>query len=103
MNKYSNTKISHAGFSFSSKHEAAVYDILYLRMKAGEFESIQPQDSVYLTDAKILYKPDFKCIRPNGLEPLWVEAKGFKTDVWAIKRRLWKEYGPGELEIWEGT
>jgi hypothetical protein len=101
-NKYGNIKISRAGMSFASKLEAAVYNILCLRMKADEISSIQCQDTVYLTDARIIYKPDFKCTRPDGTV-FWAEAKGFKTAEWVIKKRLWAHYGPGLLEIWEGS
>lgn len=101
-NKYSSTKIEHSGRSFASKLEAAVYDILYLRMKAGEFSEIQQQDTVYLTDAKIAYKPDYKCIKSDGIA-FWVEPKGFETPEWRIKRRLWMHYGPGDLEVWMGS
>lgn len=100
--KYGARKDHRAGHSFGSKLEASVFDVLDLRMKAGEIISIQVQDSVYLTDADILYKPDFKVTLSDG-SYVWVEAKGFKTPVWAIKKRLWKVYGPGVLEVWEGS
>ena len=90
------------GYHFSSKLEAAVYQMLKLRMKAKEIDSIQMQDHIYLTDAKIGYTPDFRCTTHDG-EEFWVEAKGFANDRWAMKKKLWKFYGPGKLEIWGGT
>ena len=47
--------------------------------------------------------PDFKveCLKTN--EIYWVEAKGFETDVYRIKRRLWLWYGPGRLEVYKGS
>lgn len=100
--KYGAKKTSSPGFSFASKLEASVYDLLYLLYKAGEIRSIQCQDVVYLTLAKVIYKPDFKCTRPNG-DCFWVEAKGFETPEWRIKRRLWTHYGPGELHVYMGS
>jgi len=100
--KYGASKTEHHGFSFSSKLEAAVYDILYLQKLAGEIFDIQVQDSIKLTEAEIEYRPDFKVTVANGVTR-WVEAKGFKTAVWQIKKRLWKAYGPGELWIYEGS
>lgn len=103
LHKYGAKKVEHhAGYSFGSKLEAAVYNILYLLQKAGEIKEIQVQDSVYLTDAEILYKPDFRVTCPDGFV-YWVEAKGFETPEWRIKRRLWMKYGPGELQIWMGS
>lgn len=102
MGKFGNTAIKHCGFSFGSKLEAAVYDMLILRQKAGEILEITPQNHVKLTRAKILYIADFHCKLPDG-SSLWVEAKGMATPVWGIKRRLWKFYGPGPLEIWNGS
>ena len=102
MNKYGAKKVSWSGRSFASKLEAAVYQVLMLQMKAGEISGIECQDSIYLTDARILYKPDFRVIAEGG-EEYWVEAKGFKTPEWAIKKRLWKCYGPGRLQIYTGS
>lgn len=100
--KYGAKKIEHGGYSFGSKLEAAVFNILHLQKLAGEIETIQVQDSIKLTLADIEYRPDFKVTRPNG-EVYWIEAKGFVTPVWAIKKRLWKHYGPGLLQIYVGN
>jgi hypothetical protein len=98
--KYGNTKTSLDGYSFSSKLEASVYSLLLLQPFV---KVLQVQDHVYLTDARILYIPDFKCLKTDTGEIYWVEAKGYSTDVWAIKRRLWKHYGPGRLEVYKGS
>lgn len=100
--KIGNEKVSLDGYSFGSKLEAAVYQILKLRMKAGEIKSIQVQDHVYLTDARIGYVVDFKCTTPTDTV-FWVEAKGYANDRWPMKKKLWKYYGPGTLEIWMGS
>lgn len=100
--KIGNEKVSLDGYSFSSKLEAAVYQLLRLRMKAGEIKSIQVQDHVYLSDARIGYVADFRCEDHNG-NSFHVEAKGFETERWPIKKKLYKFYGPDRLEIWKGT
>lgn len=69
--------------------------------KAGEIKEIKTQDSVHLTESKILYKPDFKVFNVETGTYEWHEAKGFETSDWRIKRRLWKNYGPGTLHIWK--
>jgi len=99
ISKYRNSKIAIAGRSFDSKFEQSVFHILNMRMKAKEFKEIQQQDQILLTEAEILYKPDFKCIGGKSGD-FWCEAKGFETPEWRIKRRLWMHYGPGPLEIW---
>lgn len=88
--------------SFPSKLEAAVYQILLLRERSGEVKEIRRQHVVSLTEAKINYKVDFSCTLTSTGETLFVEAKGYATDVWNLKKRLWEYYGPGKLEIWCG-
>jgi len=95
---WKNKKTKLDGYTFASKLEAAVYALL----RQDKTLTIQTQDHVYLTDARILYIPDFKCTPVEG-DPFWVEAKGFETDVWRIKRRLWKHYGFGKLLIYKGS
>jgi hypothetical protein len=99
MNRYGNTPSG----NFSSKLEAAVYQLLHFRSKAGELEIVQTQDHIYLTRARILYIPDFKCRDLKTGEFFWVEAKGYANDRWPTKKKLWKFYGPGVLEIWQGS
>jgi hypothetical protein len=99
--KMGNEATSLDGYSFGSKLEAAVYQMLKLRKLGGEIAEIQVQDHIYLTDARIGYIPDFKCTAPDG-SVFWVEAKGYANDRWPMKKKLWKFYGPGPLEIWKG-
>lgn len=91
--------ISHHGYSFASKMERDLFDYLKLLEKAKEISNIKLQVSVYLTEARILYKPDFSYEKEN--ETIYAEMKGFETAVWRIKRRLWKHYGPGILEVYK--
>lgn len=99
-NKYGAKKITAHGYSFASKGEAACYEMILAEARAGMIDKeIQVQDHVYLTDARILYIADFKIKRDEEFE--WIEFKGFETDVWRIKRRLWIHYGPGRLRIYK--
>lgn len=101
--KYRNKKVQHEGHSFASKLEAAVYQVLKLRQKAGEIDIIKHQDYVYLSQARIPYIVDFKIFDWKLGDFSWVEAKGFETPEWRIKKRLWSYYGPGPLEIYRGS
>lgn len=101
--KHGNKPIERDGHWFHSQLELSVYCILKERQKAGEIELLQCQDTIYLTLAKIKYMPDFKCRYVATGEIFWCEAKGFPNDRWPMKKKLWKFYGPGPLEIWMGT
>jgi hypothetical protein len=98
-NKYGNKKSG----GFSSKLENSLHGLLLLREKAGELEDIKLQHVVLLTEAKIKYIADFSAIDTATGKRIYFESKGFKTAVWAIKKRLWAYYGPGPLEIYEGS
>ena len=97
-NKYSAQKTTVNGITFHSKGEANCYIYLNMLEKAGELEMLDLQPMVYLSRAKILYRPDF-LIKEKGVK-IWVDFKGFTTHGFAIKRKLWKTYGPGPLRIY---
>lgn len=87
--------------NFASKLEAEVFEILKLKEEAGLIKGLKCQVEIRLTDAQIIYKPDFAFIENNIAA--YAEAKGFKTPSWNIKKRLWEYYGPGPLYIYEGS
>jgi hypothetical protein len=99
--KYRAKKIQYNDFSFASQLEAAVFQWLQLRVKNKEISDMRCQETVYLTKARIISKPDFSFYE-NGTKR-FAEAKGFETPEWRIKRRLWEHYGPGPLEIYKGS
>lgn len=101
--KYKNHKVQYDGHNFASKLEAAVYQILKLREKAREIDIVNYQSHVYLTKARVHYIPDFRIFDYKINDFAWVEAKGFETPEWRIKKRLWGHYGPGQLEIYRGS
>jgi hypothetical protein len=109
--KLKNKRCDSDGYSFASKLEASVYQMLKLRKMAGEILSIQPQVRVRVCgplghdcreDCKVEYIVDFKCETSDG-SFIFVEAKGVTMPAFAIKRRLWKHNNLGRLEIWKGT
>jgi hypothetical protein len=99
--KFKAKKVQYNDFSFASQLEAAVYQWLQLREKNKEISDLRCQETVYLTKARIISKPDFSFIE-NGSKR-FAESKGFETPEWRIKRRLWEHYGPGPLEIYKGS
>ncbi len=101
--KFGNQRVTNGSYSFASKLEASVYTMLKARENSDEIQILQVQDHVYLTKARIHYIPDFKCMDKKTNEVFWVEAKGYANDRWPMKKKLWKFYGPGKLEIWKGT
>ena len=103
FSKYGNTKTTRAGRSFASKLEAALFDLLILREKAGELKDVRQQVSVYLTDARIQMIPDYSAVNVETGETEYHESKGAESDVYRIKRRLWKYYGPGKLYVYKGS
>ena len=100
--KFGAKRVETDGYSFASKLEAAVYQMLKFRLAAGEFSEIRCQVQVSLSAAQIIYRPDFECITKYG-SSFYCEAKGYETPEWRIKRRLWIAYGPGKLEVWAGS
>lgn len=99
--KFGNKKTQRDGRSFASKLEAELYDLLRLRELAGEIQFLKCQVQVHLTDARIIYKPDFSYLNLVKNRNEWAEGKGFETPEWRIKRRLWMHYGPGPLLVYK--
>lgn len=98
-NKYKSTRVFREGRSFASKAEALLFDQLMLEQRGGILTLVACQEHVRLTKAEIVYIPDFTIEENN--EKIWCEMKGFETDVWRIKKRLWASYGPGKLRVYK--
>lgn len=96
-NKYGAKKTVIDGQKFDSKFEAEYYGELKLREKAGEIKILELQPKVYLSQARILYRPDFLIL--DGSDRVYIDVKGFKTVTFAIKKRLWKAYCTEKLKI----
>lgn len=102
-NKYKAVRVTRGGRSFASKLESALHRQLELLEQAGALRDLKCQPHVFLTEARIEMIPDFSAIDTRTGELVYFEAKGFETDVWRIKRKLWKYYGPGKLEVYKGS
>ena len=102
-NKYGAKREEIAGRSFASGLEKAVYLYLLALEQGGEISDIRCQVRVLLTEAKILFIPDFSVFDKALGETVHVEAKGLESDVYRIKRRLWMHYGPGLLRVYKGS
>lgn len=99
--KYGNNKIEIDGKTFDSKKEGARYTVLKSLEKAGKISNLQTQVKFDLiptikhegkTLKKIIYKADF-VYEMNG-EQIVEDTKGFATDVFKIKMRLFlMKYG----------
>lgn len=85
------------GITFDSKLEARRWVQLLLLQAAGMISQLDRQVKVKLTRANIGYIPDF-VYTENGRR-IFEDTKGMITDVFALKKRLWKVYGPGPLRI----
>lgn len=104
FNKYNAKKVSKDGRTFDSKHEAGRYTELKLLQRAGKITDLRCQVSFLLIPAQ--YDEKHRCIeRPckyvadftyrdeNGTF-IVEDAKGLKTDVYRIKKKLMLEkYG----------
>lgn len=97
--KYKAKRTEVDGITFDSKAEAEFYQYLrFLERKSkGQLEIISMQPKVYLTEAKILYKPDFLIREINDL--VYIDVKGMTTPVFNLKARLWVHYGAGLLRL----
>jgi hypothetical protein len=100
--KYGNKKVEHAGRSFDSQAEKALFDQFALEEKAGEISELHHQPgTVFLSKARIQYRPDFRFRR--GGELRHAEFKGYQDQKWPLKKKLWRFYGPTPLEIYMGS
>jgi hypothetical protein len=90
--KYRNVKVEVDGYKFDSKKEAAYYGKLKVLKASGvvlDFK-MQVRYDFVINGVKIgFYKSDFDVIwKEGGLKV--TDAKGFKTPVYQLKKRLMK-------------
>lgn len=91
-----------SGRSFGSGLERRRFAELELLERGGEIKDLRCQVNVHMTLARILYIADFSYIDVKTGVLTFEETKGFETDVWRIKRRLWMHYGLGPLHVYKG-
>jgi predicted nuclease of restriction endonuclease-like RecB superfamily len=104
--KFGAVKVERDGRVFSSRLEAALYDLLKLMVRAGAFKNLKCQVTVRFhtyDHGKIVMIPDFSAIDAKTGETVYFEAKGFETNIWRKKKKAWKIAGPGPLYVYKGS
>lgn len=89
---------------FDSAAECRYGEHLWLRQKAGDIRDLQFQVTVPLVlngvKLGISMRVDFKYYDEYLDELVWDEYKGFPTDQWKLKRKLWEAgAGPGLYRV----
>lgn len=109
MSKYRSQKIIIDGISFDSKREGNRYVELKLLEKAGKIKDLELQHQYELqpsfkkngkTIRAITYVADFTYFDLEKMRIVVEDVKGFKTDVYMLKRKLFEFKFP-ELTIVE--
>lgn len=103
MSKYYSKKVIVDNIKFDSKKEANYYLKLKLLEKAGTIKDLELQKEFILQDSfklnnkairKITYKADFSYISTLDDKLHIVDVKGFKTEVYRLKKKLFEyKYG----------
>ena len=91
--KYHNRKTSYKGISFDSRKEANRYQELLLMERAGLIRNIelQPRYDLIVNSQKIgFYKADFRYEMVGTGDVVVEDAKGVRTPVYVMKRKLVK-------------
>ena len=105
--KYHSKKTVIDGINFDSKKEAMRYQELKLLERAGKIRDLKLQPEYELipkfkknnkTYRKTIYKADFSYFDIEGNKYIIEDVKGFKTDVYKLKKKLF-EYTYTDLEI----
>lgn len=96
-NKYGNKKIVVDGHKFDSQKEALRYKELKLMERAGVIKDLELQPKFELiptirteqeTLRKTVYKADFKYFDVKADHEVVEDVKGFKTDVYKLKKKM---------------
>lgn len=110
MNKYFNKKVIVDGIKFDSKKEAKRFQELMILKKAGLIRELELQPVFVLQESytnnkgekvrAIIYKADFIYFDINLDRYIVEDVKGYKTDVYKLKKKLF-EYQYPNLTIEE--
>ncbi|MBR6689723.1 MAG: DUF1064 domain-containing protein [Bacilli bacterium] len=103
QNKYKNKKVVYDGIKFDSNCEMAYYIKLKMLEEKGIIKDLELQKSFELqpsfklngkTYQKITYKADFSYVSVEDNKIHIVDTKGFRTDVYKLKRKMFAyKYG----------
>lgn len=111
MSKYHATKTEIDGITFDSRLEANRYCELKLLYQAGEITQLRLQPEFELIPAfrkngkayrKTVYRADFMYFDNKTGKYIVEDTKGFKTDIYKLKRKLFEHQYP-DLTITEVT
>lgn len=106
-NKYGNKKVQYKGIKFDSKKERDYYIILEQYLKLGKIKNLKLQESYELiptyqingkTVRKTTYKADFSYITTKDDKLHIVDTKGFRTDVYKLKKKMFEYKYQIEIE-----
>ena len=109
MSKYKSKKIIIDGITFDSRREANRYSELRLLERAGKIKDLELQHKFVLqpsfkkngkTIRAITYVADFTYFDLTTMRNKVEDVKGFKTDVYRLKKKLFEFVYP-ELTIVE--
>lgn len=95
MNKYHNKKVVVDGKKFDSKKEAERYQALKLLEKADVIRNLSRQVPFELipkqkNERAVKYIADFMYVETATGKIIVEDVKGYRTDVYKIKRKLFK-------------
>lgn len=103
QNKYKNKKVIYDGIKFDSNREMAYYIKLKMLEEKGIIKDLELQKSFELqpsfklngkTYKKITYKADFSYVSVQDNKLHIVDTKGFRTEVYKLKRKMFAyKYG----------
>lgn len=96
--KYHNNRVKIDGFCFDSQLEADYYSDLKLQLKVGAIKGFCRQPRFALSE-NLEYVADFIVFNLDGTAEI-IDTKGFVTDVYKIKKKVFNEKYP-ELDIKE--
>lgn len=97
--KYHNKKVKYDGYTFDSIREKNYYIKLKLLEKAGKIKELELQKEYELqpsfklnnkTSRKITYRADFTYKTTEDDKLHVIDVKGFKTDVYKLKKKLFE-------------
>ena len=103
QNKYKNKSVEYHGIKFDSKKEMAYYIKLELLEQKGIIKDLELQKSFELqpsfklngkTYKKITYRADFSYVSVEDNKMHIVDTKGFRTEVYKLKKKMFAyKYG----------
>lgn len=97
--KYHNKKVEYDGYTFDSIREKNYYIKLKLLEKAGKIKELELQKEFELqpsfklnnkTSRKITYRADFTYKTTEDDKLHVIDVKGFRTDVYKLKKKLFE-------------